>query len=119
MLTNIWNKYLPVIKILLKRSKQGEQRLAINQSDFQRAGLARKTGNKFSLVLKKGKLDNVILPSPVAAELASGLLHDEAAKLILAQHDYRITMDTKYQLHIEQLDVTEQDEPEGVQLNHA
>ena len=119
MLTNIWNKYLPVIKILIKRSKNGEQKLAINESDFQRAGLGRKTGNKFSLVLKKGKVDNVVIPSPVAAELASDLLHDEAAKALLIEHDYSITMDTKYMLRIEQLDVADQNQPEEVRMSHA
>jgi hypothetical protein len=119
MVSNIWSKYLPVIKILLKRSKQGEQKLAINQTDFQRAGLARKTGNKFSIIFKNGKVENVVITSPVAAELAASLLHDETTKALLQQHDYRIAMDTKYQLHIEQLDASEQDEAEGVHLNHA
>jgi hypothetical protein len=120
MLTNIWNKYLPVIKILLKRSKTGEQLLAINQSDFERAGLARKSGNKFSLLFKHGKVDTVVMPSPVAAELASGLLHDESVKAILAEHDYRIAMDTKYKLHIVQLDAEQNQEPaDQLQLNHA
>lgn len=119
MLTNIWNKYLPVIKILLKRSKQGEQKLAINQSDFQRAGLARKTGNKFSLQFKNGKVDNVVIQSPVAAELASGLLQDETVKALFAEHDYRIAMDTKYQLHIEQLGDSEQPEEPDMRLSHV
>ena len=120
MLTNIWNKYLPVIKILLKRSKQGEQVLAINQSDFERAGLARKSGNKFSLLFKSGKVDNVVMPSPVAAELASGLLRDESVKAILAEHDYKIALDTKYQLHILQLEREEQGpQAENMQLSHA
>lgn len=119
MVTNIWSKYLPVIRILLKRSKQGEQKLAINQSDFQRAGLARKTGNKFSLLLRNGKVDNVVITSPVAAELASGLLQDETTKELLLQHVYRIALDTKYQLHIEQLDATEENEAESIRLSHA
>ncbi len=118
MLTNVWNKYLPVIKILLKRSKSGEQVLAINQSDFEKAGLGRKTGNKFSLLFKNGKVDNVVIPSPVAAELASGLLQDETVKTLFAGHDYRIAMNTKYQLHIEQLD-REEKERESLVAHHA
>lgn len=117
MFTNMWNKYLPVIKILLKRSKSGEQVLAINQSDFEKAGLARKTGNKFSLVFKNGKVDNVVIASPVASELASGLLQDEIVKALFAEHDYRIAMNTKYQLHIEQLDRVE--EAEEMLASHA
>lgn len=117
MLTNLWSKYLPVIKILLKRSKGGEQVLAINQSDFEKAGLARKTGNKFSLFFKNGKVDNVVITSPVAAELAAGLLHDEGVKAIFAEHDYRISMNTKYQLRIEQLE--REEEAEALLLSHA
>lgn len=119
MFTNVWNKYLPVIKILLKRSKSGEQVLAINQSDFEKAGLARKTGNKFSLFFKNGKVDNVVITSPVAAELASGLLHDESVKALFAEHDYRIAMNTKYQLHIEQMEKEGEGETEALLLNHA
>jgi hypothetical protein len=117
MLTNLWNKYLPVIKILLKRSKSGEQVLPINQSDFEKAGLARKTGNKFSLVFKNGKVDNVVISSPIAADLAAGLLNDEGIKALFAEHDYRIAMNTKYQLHIEQLEREEKEE--AMLLNHA
>ena len=119
MLTNIWNKYLPVIKILLKRSKTGEQLLAINQSDFERAGLARKAGNKFSLLIKHGRVDNVVMPSAIAAELASGLLRDESVKAILEQHEYRIALDTKYKLHIVQLDADPNPQDSPMQLSHA
>jgi hypothetical protein len=120
MLTNIWNKYLPVIKILLKRSnKQGEQLLAINQSDFEKAGLARKSGNKFSLQFKRGKVDNVVIPSPVAAELANGLLQNEDTKALLAEHDYRIALDSKYQLHIVPLDAEDDPKATSLHVSHA
>lgn len=120
MFTNIWNKYLPVIKILLKRSsKQGEQLLAINQSDFERAGLARKSGNKFSLLFKQGKVDNVIMPSPIAAELANGLLQNEDTKALLAEHDYRIALDTKYQLHIVPLGSDGDPKATSLRMSHA
>jgi len=103
MFTNVWHKYLPVIKILLKRSKSGEQQLAINQSDFEKAGLARKAGTKFNLLFRNGKVDNVVIASPIAAELASGLLQDESVKALFAENDYRIAMNTRYQLSIEQV----------------
>jgi hypothetical protein len=118
MFTNVWNKYLPVIRILLKRCKGGDQVLNINQSDFEKAGLARKSGNKFDLVFRKGKIENVVLPSPLAADLASGLLQDETVKALFAEHDYRIAMNTKYQLHIAQLD-NEATAQEALLVNHA
>jgi hypothetical protein len=42
MFVQTWIKYLPVIKILLKRSVNGDQTLAMNASDFQRAAGGRK-----------------------------------------------------------------------------
>jgi len=119
MYTNVWNKYLPVIKILLKRSKSGEQQLAINQSDFEKAGLAKKTGNKFSLLFRNGKVENVVIASPVAAELASGLLHDEHVKELFAEHDYRIAMNTKYQMSIAQVEREIHNEIHARQFSHA
>ena len=41
MFVQTWNKYLPVIKILLKRSVQGEQTLEMNSSDFPAGALSR------------------------------------------------------------------------------
>ena len=104
MVSNIWSKYLPVIKILLKRSKSGQQTLQINQSDFEKAGMARKSGNKFSLLFKNGRVENVVIASPVASELASHLLQDDSVKALFSEQDYRIGMNTKYQLTIEQLE---------------
>ena len=38
MYNHIWKKYLPIIKILLKKSVAEEQVLALNRVDFERAG---------------------------------------------------------------------------------
>lgn len=120
MVTNVWNKYLPVIKILLKRSKSGEQQLAINQSDFEKAGLARKTGNKFSLLFKNGRVDDIVISSVVAADLAASLMQDDGIKSLFAEHDYRIAMNTKYLLTIAQIDKEEGTEAEALEVsNHA
>ncbi|HUP11002.1 MAG TPA: hypothetical protein VM187_02275 [Niastella sp.] len=119
MYTNVWNKYLPVIKILLKRSKSGTQQLSINQSDFEKAGLARKSGSKFSLQFINGRIDNIVIASPVAAELASNLLHDETVKGLFAEHDYKIDMNTKYLLSISQLERAENSEAAPMQLSHT
>ena len=36
MYTQIWNKYLPIIRILLKRSTGSDQTLNLNATDFER-----------------------------------------------------------------------------------
>jgi len=42
MYTNIWTKYLPIIRIVMKRSLTAEQTLVLNAPDFERAGMKRK-----------------------------------------------------------------------------
>ena len=100
MYTNVWNKYLPVIRILIKKSLTSDQLLDLNISDFERAGLGRKSGYKFNVAFNKGKIDNVIIASPLASNLASLLLNDPVIKELFLQHQYTISMNTKFQLGI-------------------
>jgi hypothetical protein len=72
----------------------------LNISDFERAGLGRKSGYKFNIVFQKGKVENVIIASPLASNLASLLLADPVIKELFLQHEYAISMNTKFQLGI-------------------
>ena len=60
MYTYIWNKYLPVIRILLKKSAAGAQLLSLNREDFEREGTGRKAGYKFTIAFTDGKATNEI-----------------------------------------------------------
>jgi len=99
MHTQLWNKYLPIIKILLKKAVAAEQNLQLNVTDFERAGIARKAGNKFSFSFSNGRADAVIA-SDLARDLVYILLQDKTAKEIFMQNDYVISLNTKYQLSI-------------------
>jgi hypothetical protein len=100
MYTQIWNKYLPVIKILLKKAKVSNQTLNLNRMDFEKVGILRKAGYKFNIELSKGRLNNVISSVPFARDLAEVLLGDAVVKELLKDSDYQISMNTKYQLSI-------------------
>ncbi|HEY1112789.1 MAG TPA: hypothetical protein VGE66_04490 [Chitinophagaceae bacterium] len=100
MNTQIWAKYLPIIKILMKRSAGGDQVLNLNLTDFERAGMARKSGYKFTIQFSNGRVDNVISAIPLAKDLATALLEDAAVKELLLQNDYHISLNPKYQLGI-------------------
>ena len=103
MYTQIWNKYLPIIKILLKKSVNGDQTLAMNVTDFERAGMGRKTGYKFNIQFSNGKVDNIISSSPLAKDLAAILLQDEMVKDLFARNNYYLNMNAKYQLGIKHI----------------
>jgi len=110
MYTNVWNKYLPVIKILLKKSKNGDQVLDLNFSDFERAGIGRKAGYKFNIEFSKGRVHNVIINLPLASNLSSLLLQDAMVKELFMNNDYIISMNTKFQLSIKQIPSAQTDD---------
>ncbi len=100
MYVAIWNKYLPIIRILIKRSLTAEQALDLNRIDFERAGSGRKAGYKFNIEFRNGRVANIISNIPLAADLASAMLDDAATKAILTGNEYHISLNTKFQLSI-------------------
>lgn len=100
MYVHVWNKYLPIIKILMKKSAAGNQTFDLNRIDFERAGSGRKAGYKFTIELVNGRVTNIISGSPLASDLATVLLQDPATRAILAANDLDISLNTKFQLSI-------------------
>ncbi len=103
MYNHIWKKYLPIIKILLKKSISEDQVLDLNRIDFERAGTGRKAGYKFKIEFTDGKVGNVISGSALAMHLAQVVLEDDDAKLILTEHDFEVSLNTKFQLTIKNI----------------
>jgi hypothetical protein len=104
MYNHIWKKYLPIIKILMKKSNAEDQVLALNRVDFERAGTGRKAGYKFVINFTEGKVGNVISGSPLAMHLAQVILEDEGAKQILNENNYDVSLNTKFQLTIKHVE---------------
>jgi hypothetical protein len=107
MYVHVWNKYLPIIKILMKKSSAGNQTLDLNRIDFERAGSGRKAGYKFTIEFVSGRVSNVISGSPLASDLAAVLLNDPASRAILTASDIAISLNTKFQLSIKNKKATE------------
>lgn len=113
MYNTLWEKYQPVIRILLKKSLREEQVLLMNVPDFDRVGLKRKTAIRFLLKFKNGRPANVIVDFPLASSLAAVLQQDAAIQDLLLKGEFHMSLNTKYELiitHIPQLnaDVEEQ-----------
>ena len=107
MYNHIWKKYLPIIKILMKKSAAGDQVLDLNRVDFERAGTGRKAGYKFTIELTDGKVGNVISGSELAMHLAAVILEDDGAKQIINENNYEISLNTKFQLSIKNVSSAE------------
>jgi hypothetical protein len=106
MHTQIWNKYLPIIRILMKRSRVDDQLLTMNRTDFERAGVARKSGYKFEIHFINGRVDNLLGTSQLAKDLAAVLLDDQVIKDLFSQNNYLVSMNTKFQLAIKVMEKT-------------
>jgi hypothetical protein len=100
MYTHIWKKYLPIIRILMKKSISEEQVLDLNRIDFERAGTGRKAGYKFKIEFSDGRVGNVISGSTLAMHLAQVILEDESAQEIINENDFVISLNTKFQLTV-------------------
>jgi hypothetical protein len=98
MYKHVWVKYLPIIRILIKKAVAADQTLAMNATDFERASAGRKAGYKFSLRFSNGRLENTVITSPVAKDLTETLLQDEVIKEHFKQSNFLIEMTTKFQL---------------------
>jgi hypothetical protein len=103
MYTQIWSKYLPIIKILLKRTANGDQVLDLNRIDFERAGSGRKAGYKFNIEFNKGRVANIISGSALASDLAFVMLEDVNVKTILLENHYTVSLNTKFQLSLKRV----------------
>lgn len=98
MYVHVWTKYLPIIKIMMKKSYAGNQTLDLNRIDFERAGSGRKAGYKFTIDFSNGRVTNIISGSPLASDLAAVLQNDPASRSILNDADISISLNTKFQL---------------------
>ena len=117
MYTHIWNKYLPVIRILLKKSAKEAQSLNFNVSDFEKIGPQKKTGFNFTLEFSKGRVYNLAGLSSPAKELLAVLSQDTLTNQLLQRGEYHLTMNSKFVLGV-QLISSYQEEPQLLEAEY-
>jgi len=99
MYTNIWKKYLPVIRLLLKKALTEEQLLVMDRFDFEKVNKARKPLCAFSLEMNKGKL-SPFSPPAAGKDLAEVLLGDSVTNALVRQNHYAISLSNNFKLQI-------------------
>jgi hypothetical protein len=100
MYTQVWSKYLPIIKILLKKAAAADQELTLNRIDFEKLGIARKAGYKFTILFENGKASNTIGSSQLARDLVTVLTENNDVKYLLRFNTYELTLTPKFLLQI-------------------
>ena len=103
MFASIWNKYFPVVKILMKKSADSEQILDFNSIDFEHIGKGRKAGYKFDIQFIDGKLNSNFANNELATSLVTALTEDITTNALLLMNNYEFSFNTKFQLSIKNI----------------
>lgn len=103
MYTYTWKKYLPVIRLLLKRSATAEQTVSLNRTDFEKTTKLRKPACSFSVEIVKGRLTTINNQSVPAKDLIEILQEDEIAKTLMRQFQYAISLNSDFILSIKNI----------------
>ncbi|MBC7873831.1 MAG: hypothetical protein H7Y01_07545 [Ferruginibacter sp.] len=114
MYTYTWKKYLPVIKILLKRSATADQSVSLNRTDFEKTTKLRKPACSFAVEIVRGRL-NAINQSVPAKDLLGIMHEDESVKTLLRQHHYAISLNSDFLLSIKDITPPPESEEEEVE----
>ena len=95
-----WKRYLPVIRLHIKKSLVEEQQFKLNITDFESAGDRGKSGYTFNITMENGKVINNISGSAVARDLFEALKSDEIIKGMLSDKHVKISVGKSFMLTI-------------------
>ncbi|HEY5327023.1 MAG TPA: hypothetical protein VIJ27_08485 [Mucilaginibacter sp.] len=95
-----WKRYLPVIRLHIKKSLNEDQQFKLNIQDFESAGDRGKSGYTFTITLENGKVTNNISGSAVARDLYEALKSDDAIKAMVQDKSIKISVGKTFILSI-------------------
>lgn len=110
MYTFTWKKYLPVIRLLLKKSVKEKQTIILNRIDFEKNTKLRKPNCSFNVEIRKGRIFN---PPVAARDLLEVLLQDAGAEELLRIQQYIISLNSDFQLTIKNITPAKEEKTEA------
>ena len=102
MYTYTWKKYLPVIRILLKKSATKEQTVNLNRIDFERTTKLRKPVVSFNVDIIRSRIYPITKSVP-ARDLLTILQEDERCRELMSDNQYNITLSGDFLLTIKNI----------------
>lgn len=92
MYTQLWKKYLPVIRLLLKKTTDGDQKLQLYKHEFEATGARNKLGYIFSLEMVNGKAVNKSNKTAVSHDLCLLISENEAIATWMKEQHIKISV---------------------------
>ena len=96
----LWKKYLPVIRIQIKKSLQKEEQIKLNKIEFEAVGDRDRASYTFNLEIEKGKVTNDISGTAVARDLYKVLIADKIVKDFLSDKKIKIGLGKAFNLKL-------------------
>lgn len=94
----LWTKYLPVIRIVLKKTVVDEQMLALNKMEFQSVDNRKNANHTFNLEIINGKVQNSVGSAAIGKDFFNVLNNDNFINGFLADKTVWLSMGRNYQL---------------------
>jgi hypothetical protein len=107
----LWTKYLPVIRILLKKSMVEEQQVAVGKLELQIIDNRKNANYSFNLDIVKGKNENTIGSTAIGKDLFAVLNQDAAVKSFMSENNISIKMTRGAQLTLKSSPAVEVSDP--------
>ncbi len=99
--TQLWKKYLPIIRILLKKTEDGDQKLQIYKHEFVSTGAKNKLGYIFNLELVNGKAVNKSNSTAPAFDLLNLMNDNELIAQWLKEKSVKISVNKACELNLQ------------------
>jgi hypothetical protein len=94
----LWTKYLPVMRILLKKSVAEEQQVSLGKMELQSADNRKNANYSFNMEIVKGKIENGIGAAAIGKDLFYILSNDSTVKSFMHDKNISIQMTRTAQL---------------------
>jgi len=97
---SLWTKYLPVIRILLKKSVSEEQQVSLGKMELKSLDNRKNASYTFHLVITKGKLENKIGSAVIGKDLFTLLTDDTMIRKFMHDKIVNIRMGNSFLMTI-------------------
>jgi hypothetical protein len=101
--SHLWMKYGAVIRVLLKKTENENQKLQLFKHEFEQTGHKQIANVKFNFDLINGRAVNIVSTTSIAKDLWRVLNDHPATKTWLKDRRIKITLGNSFQLQFEKI----------------
>ncbi|HEY4289571.1 MAG TPA: hypothetical protein VGN00_20865 [Puia sp.] len=88
----LWTKYLPAIRIMLKKAINEEQQITLSKMELQSVDNRKNVNFSFDLPISNGKMENSLAVAQIGKDLFAVLNGDSAVRSFMAEKKINIQM---------------------------